>query len=192
MLRYKSWLIAFGVLVGVSGLLCVMSIFAGRRFAKQTIFQELNALASIDQANDVELLGHLKSKLPEIVDHESRTYIQKIISSMENRPSGFICIDDATKNLFSLEQQATLEKSLKSYYGQVYWGKDNIPPERYDTNGEPIGGFVLGYSFKIYPGIVKISTHSWSGLVSGGGHTNVYVWKGSGFHFHKQSEMWRS
>lgn len=183
---------AVGIVLVVSGLLCVASYVAGRRFAIRTVFQELNTLASRNQANDEEMLAHLKKEMPTIDGYANHIYIQNLISSMENRPSGFICLDDTTKNFFTPAQRMILEKSLKSYFAQVYWGKNNIPPKHFDANGELINGFVLGYSIKVYPGVLKISTSSWSGFLSGGGHTDVYIWKGLSFRFHKQSQMWIS
>ncbi|WP_243286965.1 hypothetical protein [Geothrix terrae] len=183
---------AVGIALVVSGPLCVASYVAGRRFAISAVFQELNTLASRNQADDEEMLAHLKKEVPTVDGYANQIYIQNLISSMENRPSGFICLDDTTKNLFTPAQRMILEKSLKSYFAQVYWGKGNIPIKHFDANGEPINGFVLGYSIKVYPGIVKISTSSWSGILSGGGHTDIYIWKGLGFRFYKQSQMWIS
>ena len=113
-----------------------------------------------------------------------------MISGLHQVPAGFLCLDRMTAKLFTAKEQATLEDSLRTFYPQVYWGEENLPKAPVSSSGGPIGGVVLRYSYKVYPGVVIIEQDATSGVLSGGGHRDVYFWWGLSFRFHRRSETW--
>lgn len=190
MSKRHPWLTPATALMGGLLLLCLGLVFAGRRFAARTIFAEIQTLAEKNRKEDAEAIHLLSEQLAVERDAQTRDRIQRMLSGLHQAPSGFLCLDRTTAKLFNAKQRATLEGSLKGFYPQVYWGEESLPKNRASSSGLPVGGVVLRYSYQVYPGVVVIEQDASSGVLSGGGHRDLYLWWGLSFRFYRRTGTW--
>mgnify|MGYP005806454905 CR=1 FL=1 len=188
----KTWSMALAALLGVAVILCAYLMISGKRFATQAVFAEIQSIATENQANDTALIAELNRQFAGVTDPARQDDLHQAIQEIKDNRLGFICIDDSTLNLFSPEQRSDLEQSLTGYYAKVFWGQGNIPASLTREDGGLKNGLVFGCSIKVYPGIVKLRYQSWSGFMSAGGHTNVYVWNGVRYRLRGKTGVWIS
>jgi hypothetical protein len=190
--KRKTWLMGLVAVLLSVGVLCAYLMVSGHRFAVQAVFTKIHSIAPENQANDNALIAEFNRQLAGVTDPERQSDFQQAIQETKDGRLGFICIDDSTLSLFSTEQRAVLEESLARYYAKVFWGQSNIPSGLKREDGGLRNGIVFGCSIKVYPGLVKLNYHSWSGFMSAGGQTEVFVWKGAGLHPHGRIGVWIS
>ena len=188
----KTWSIALATVLGVAAILCAYLMISGKRFAIQAVFAEIQSIANENQANDTALIAELIRQSAGVTDPARQEDLHQAIQEIKKNRSGFICIDDSTLTLFSPEQRSALEQSLTGYYAKVFWGKSNIPVRLTREDGGLKNGYIFGCSIKVYPGIVKLRYQGWSGFMSAGGHTNVYVWNGVRYRLRGKTGVWIS
>jgi glutaredoxin len=178
-MKLWHWLVPLlGVTVWILGALLMTT---GREFAVEMRFSEINSIAQRELEFDDFAIRALQRKLDE--KSAPQQEVESEISVIKSERASYICIDDDARYLFSREQRAVLEKSLRAYYAKVYWGRNEIPAEYRKVPGFFANGSnIVGYRISVYPGVVRIDFYKWRGMIGdGGGRTSYYVWNGAGF-----------